>query len=141
MLPRAPWICHAVEPGRLFSSITHRASTPSGPENVAGPLVLLAPPRVAGPEGTAATRVADAEWPAAFPGPSAAKARPGTAAATTMAGAPPSAPPPGTGPFLPVLANPKGRQYARVPPGGAVSPSVPPRRGHGRRNAAAQRRR
>src|ERR1035438_9654675 len=107
MLPRAPWICHAVEPGRLFSSITHRASTPSGPENVAGPLVLLAPPRVAGPEGTAATRVADAEWPAAFPGPSAATARPATAAATTMAAAPTSAPRRATGLFLPVLANPK----------------------------------
>src|SRR5579875_3691079 len=33
----APWICHAVVPGLEFSSITHRASVPSGPGNVAGP--------------------------------------------------------------------------------------------------------
>ena len=59
----APWISQAVVPGLSFSSITQRASTPSGPGKVAGPdAVLPVAPEVpgAGLDGTA--RGAWGEW-------------------------------------------------------------------------------
>src|ERR1700722_2549491 len=79
MVPRAPSIRHAVEPGRRFSSITHRASTPSGPVKVAGPAA-----RLAGRAGRlASTERLTAFPPLAFPPPTCTRTRP-TAMASTI---------------------------------------------------------